>query len=170
MTKNDYLAAKKAYTKHLNGVPNFKQYDSRWANVMISTKTISQVGCLVTAMAMSESYRQGRTITPDAMRNSLSFSGNDMYWPSNYYTLTTGTGSGALKSVYDAINAGKPVIVGGDKGSSSHWVLIYGYTNANPNSLNAGSFVINDPNSSSRTTLQAFLNTYGSGVIFKTYR
>lgn len=163
------FSVQKPVTKHLRGVPNFKQYDSRWGSVYINTKTIAQVGCLVTSMAMSESYRQGKTITPDVMKRNLSFVGNDMVWPSRYSTLATGTGAGALSAVFNAINAGKPVIVGGSSGRGSHWVLIYGYTNAVVGSLKAVNFEINDPNSTSRTTLQAFLNTYGSGVIFKTY-
>ena len=157
-------------TKYLHGVENWKQYDSRWKDTKISTKTIGQVGCLVTCMAMSEGYRQGKSIRPDTMRNSLSFSGNDMYWPSNYYTLATGKGNDALKKVYNTINTGRPVIVGADSSSSSHWVLIYGYKDLNTNAMNAANFLINDPNSSSRTTLQAFLNSYSSGVIFKTYK
>lgn len=172
--KADYetgvLGKTNTVTKHLRGVPNYKQYDSRWANVMISTTNLANAGCLITSMAMSESYRQGKSITPDKMRNSFSFDGNNMYWPSNYYRIASGKGTDALQAVYDTITAGKPVIVGGECGRSEHWVLIYGYTNANRNNLSAGNFEINDPNSTSRTTLQAFLNDYGSDVVFKTYR
>lgn len=154
-------------TKWLHGIPNFKQYDSQWKNTKIGTKTIGDVGCLVTSMAMSESYRQGKTINPATMRNQLSFSNNDMYWPSNYSTIGSGVN---LQLIYNTINAGKPVIVGAKNSSGGwHWVIVTGYVNLNTSNMQRSCFQINDPNSTSRTNLSQFLSVYPNSVTLKTY-
>lgn len=154
-------------TKWLHGIPNFKQYDSQWKNIKIGTKTIGVVGCLVTSMSMSESYRQGKTINPATMRNQLSFSNNDMYWPSNYSTIGSGVN---LQLIYSTINAGKPVIVGAKNSSGGwHWVIVTGYVNLNASNMKRSCFQINDPNSTSRTNLSQFLSVYPNSVTLKTY-
>lgn len=141
-------------------VPSFKQTDSRWANVKIgsSGKTIAQIGCATTAIAMMESYRTGTTIYPDAMSKKLSYSSSgNVYWPSNYTVVTSS--SGYLNGIYNKLKAGKPVLFGAKKSSGTqHWVVITGYTGGS--SLTASGFTINDPGSKSRTTLQHLLNEY----------
>lgn len=155
-------------TKWLHGIPVFRQTDSRWSNVKIGSKTIGQVGCCITSTAMSESYRLQKTITPKDMRYKLSFSGNDMYWPSNYYTLAS---SLDLNKIYATIKSGKPVIVGAQNSNGGwHWVIVTGYQNAKPTALTSAMFSINDPNSASRYTLADFLRVYSRHVTLKTYR
>lgn len=162
-----YAALAEAQTKWLHGIPNFKQYDSQWKNTKIGTKTIGAVGCLVTSMAMSESYRQGKTINPSTMRNQLSFSNNDMCWPSNYSTIGSGVN---LQLIYNTINAGKPVIVGAKNSSGGwHWIIITGYVNLDTSNMQRSCFQINDPNSTSRTNLSQFLSVYPNSVTLKTY-
>lgn len=140
-------------------VPSFKQTDARWANVKIgsSGKTIAQIGCATTAIAMMESYRTGSTIYPDAMSRQLRYtSSGNVYWPSHYTTVTNS--SGYLNAVYDRLKEGKPVLFGAKNSSGSqHWVVITGFTGG---SLSPEGFIINDPGSNSRTTLQQFLNAY----------
>lgn len=148
------------YPKVSLNVPSFKQTDSRWANVKIgsSGKTIAQIGCATTAIAMMESYRTGTTIYPDAMSKKLSYSSSgNVYWPSNYTVVTSS--SGYLNGIYNKLKAGKPVLFGAKKSSGTqHWVVITGYTGGS--SLTASGFTINDPGSKSRTTLQHLLNEY----------
>lgn len=148
------------YSKVSLSIPSFKQTDTRWANVKIGTsgKTIAQIGCATTAIAMMESYRTGTTIYPDAMSKKLSYSSSgNVYWPSNYTVVTSS--SGYLSGIYSKLKAGKPVLFGAKKSSGTqHWVVITGYTGGN--SLTASGFTINDPGSSSRTTLQHLLNEY----------
>lgn len=148
------------YSKVSLSIPSFKQTDSRWASVEIGTsgKTIAQIGCATTAIAMMESYRTGTTIYPDAMSKKLSYSSSgNVYWPSNYTVVTSS--SGYLSGIYSKLKAGKPVLFGAKKSSGTqHWVVITGYTGGN--SLTASGFTINDPGSSSRTTLQHLLNEY----------
>lgn len=141
-------------------VPSFKQTDSRWAQVQIGTsgKTIAQIGCATTAIAMLESYRTGSTIYPDAMSRQLRYTASgSVYWPSHYTTLTNS--SGYLSRIYQLLQQGKPVLFGAKKANGSqHWVVITGFTGGS--SLTAAGFTIHDPGSNTRTTLQQFLALY----------
>lgn len=156
---SQYLSAGGYSAVSLN-VPNFKQTDSRWANVKIgsSGKTIAQIGCVTTAIAMMESYRTGTTIYPDAMSKKLSYSSSgNVYWPSNLKVVTSS--SNYLNGVYNQLKNGKPVLLGAKKYSGTqHWVIITGYTGGN--TLSASNFTINDPGSNTRKNLQQFLNEY----------
>ena len=140
------------------GLPNFKQTDSRWANTVIanSGKTIAQIGCTTTAIAMMESYRTGKTIYPDAMSKKLSYSSSgDLYWPSDYQVSF----SFSLETIYNQLKQGKPVLIGAKKSTGKqHWVVISGFTGSG--TLSASSFTVLDPGSNSRTTLQHLLNEY----------
>lgn len=166
-TKTGYVSSQylstsssSTYSKVSLSVPSFKQTDSRWASVKIGTsgKTIAQIGCATTAIAMMESHRTGTTIYPDAMSKKLSYSSSgNVYWPSNYTVVTSS--SNYLNGIYSKLKAGKPVLFGAKKSSGTqHWVVITGYKGGN--SLTASGFTINDPGSNSRTTLQHLLNEY----------
>lgn len=148
------------YSKIALKVPSYKQTDSRWANVKIGTsgKTIAQIGCATTAIAMMESYRTGTTIYPDAMSKKLSYSSSgNVYWPSHFKVVTNS--SSYLSGIYQKLKEGKPVMFGAKKSTGTqHWVVITGYNGGN--TLTASSFTINDPGSSQRTNLQQFLNEY----------
>lgn len=141
-------------------VPSYKQTDSRWANVTIGTsgKTMAQIGCATTAVAMMESYRTGTTIYPDAMSKKLTYTASgSLYWPSNYTAVTSS--SGYLSAIYQQLSQGKPVLFGAKTAAGSqHWVVITGFTGGS--SLTPSAFTIQDPGSNSRTTLQQFLNAY----------
>ena len=140
-------------------VPSFKQTDSRWANVTIgsSGKTIAQIGCATTAIAMMESYRTGGVIYPDAMSRKLNYtSSGSVYWPSHYTTVTNS--ANYLNKIFTLLQQGKPVLLGAKNAyGGQHWVVITGFTGG---SVTASNFTINDPGSNSRTTLQQFLNAY----------
>ena len=140
-------------------VPDFKQTDSRWANKTIgsSGKTIGQIGCATTGIAMMQSYRTGTTIYPDAMAKKLSYtSSGSVYWPSDYKVTTSSTDY--LSRIYNLLKSGKPVLFGAKNSyGGQHWVVITGFKGG---SLTASSFTINDPGSKTRTNLQQFLNAY----------
>ncbi|MBE6747015.1 MAG: hypothetical protein E7558_06155 [Ruminococcaceae bacterium] len=154
---NRYLSS--SYKKISLKVPDFKQTDSRWADVKIgsSGKTIRQIGCATTGIAMMESYRTGKTIYPDAMSKKLSYSSSgNVYWPSDYKVVTSS--SGYLSKIYDRLEQGKPVLFGAKNSSGTqHWVVITGF---NGGSLSASGFTIKDPGSTKRVNLQQFLNAY----------
>ena len=155
-----YLSSQPAYGAVSLAVPDFKQTDSRWANVEIgsSGRTIAQIGCATTALAMTESCRTGRTIYPDAMSRQLSYSSTgSVYWPSNYTPVTDS--SGYLSAIYRYLRSGKPILFGAKTSTGSqHWVVITGYTGGN--SLSASGFTIRDPGSAYRTNLQQLLDKY----------
>lgn len=155
---SQYLSSS-GYSAVSLSVPSYKQTDSRWANVKLGTsgKTISQIGCATTAIAMMESYRTGTTIYPDAMSKKLSYTASgSVYWPSHFVTVTNSTGY--LDAIYQKLKQGKPVLLGAKNSyGGQHWVVITGFTGG---SLSAANFTVNDPGSNSRTTLQQFLNVY----------
>lgn len=162
-TKTGYASSQylsSSYSAISLKVPDYKQTDSRWANVKIgnSGKTIAQIGCATTGIAMMESYRTGTTIYPNAMAKKLSYSSSgNVYWPSDYTVVTNS--SGYLSGIYNKLKQGKPVLLGAKNSSGGqHWVVVTGFTGGT--SLSASRFTVNDPGSSSRTTLQQFLNAY----------
>lgn len=140
-------------------VVNFKQTDPRWANVKIGSSgdTLGSSGCTTTALAMTESYRTGTTITPAMMASRLTYApAGWLYWPSNYVISTNGTNY--LQTIYNLLKSGKPVILGMKKASGAqHWVVVTGFTGG---ARTAANFTVNDPGSNTRTTLSAFVSAY----------
>ncbi|MDE7161190.1 MAG: SH3 domain-containing protein [Anaeroplasmataceae bacterium] len=156
---NDYIESiSLAYSSISLSVPSYKQYDSRWASLTLGTQgqTISQIGCLTTCMAMSESYRTGTTKTPATIRNSVSYTADgSLYWPSNY---TTSTASDYLTTIYTKLKNNQPVLIGlKTANGGQHWVLVVGFIGAN--SLSASSFIVNDP-ASTKTKLSEVMANY----------
>lgn len=156
---NKYLSGQSSTASVKLNIPSYKQTDSRWANVQIgsSGKTIAQIGCATTAIAMIESYRQAVTITPDAMAKKLKYtSSGSVYWPSHYTVITSS--SGYLAKIRSILSQNKPVLFGAkNKYGSQHWVVITGFKDGG---AGAGDFFINDPGSNTRTTLSQFLSSY----------
>ncbi len=147
-------------------VPNYKQYN--YPNTYIGTKTIKAIGCTLTSCAMAYSYNTGTNTTPDIMRNKLKFSNNDLIWSSLNNVGLSYSGNynckinnSIMSTIYSKLKSGRPVIIGGKSSSGGqHWVLVKGYTGNSSTSFSSSSFTINDPNSTSRTTLAQFLNAY----------
>ena len=141
-------------------VPDYKQTDSRWANVRIgnSGKTIGQIGCVTSSIAMIESYLTDSVIFPDTMAKRLSYSSSgDVYWPSDY--VATYTKDEYLERIYRLLSEGKPVLIGAKTYSGGqHWVVITGFDSSK--GLTESSFIINDPGSYTRKTLKDFLSAY----------
>ena len=148
------------YSKITLNVPSFKQTDSRWANVKIgsSGKTIAQIGCATTAIAMVESYRTGSTIYPNAMAKKLSYTASgSVYWPSHYKAVTSS--ANYLSKIYTELKNGKTVLFGAKTSAGGqHWVVITGFKGGN--TLTTDGFTINDPGSNTRVSLKQFLSAY----------
>lgn len=140
-------------------IPSYKQTDSRWAYTEVGTsgKTINSIGCSTTALAMTESYRTGTTITPNDMEARLKYTASgSVYWPSNYTSYTSGD---YISVVYNLLKSGKPVLIGlTNNYGGQHWVVITGFTGGS--SLSWSSFTVNDPATSSRTTLAQVVDAY----------
>lgn len=141
-------------------VPSYKQFDERWANLKLggSTTTFKKSGCTTSALAMTESYRQGKTITPLDYSKTVKYtSGGAIYWPSNYKVDTSS--SNYLSKIYDLLKNNKPSVIGlKNKAGKQHYVTIVGYKGGD--SLTSSGFLINDPGSSSRTILSEVLASH----------
>lgn len=162
-SKTGYVSAQylsENYPAITLNVPNYKQTDSRWADVQIgeSGKTFSQIGCATTAIAMMESFRTGSTIYPDAMSRQLQYTtSGSVYWPAHYQTVTDP--SGYLSGIYSRLQQGKPVLLGmKNSAGKQHWVVVYGFSGGA--SLNAASFLIRDPGTTTRTNLQQLVDLH----------
>ena len=160
----DYIVKPQSFTGNYNAislkVPDYKQTDSRWANVTLgsSGQSIGKIGCATTALAMTESYRTGTSIYPNAMAKKLSYtSGGAVYWPTNYTIITSS--NGYLQKIYDSLKVGKPVIVGAKNSyGGQHYVVVTGVKSCD--TLTPSAFYINDPGSNSRITLNQFFSAY----------
>ena len=155
---SSYLSAK--YPRVSLDVPNFKQMDVRWAEVEIgqSGKTMAQIGCATTAIAMMESKRTGIVKYPPDMAKNLTYTpSGSVYWPSHYRVVTDG--NGYLKAIYDLLRQGKPVLLGcRDSYGKQHWVVVTGF--AGGAKLTESDFIIRDPGSNNRSNLRQFLDIY----------
>lgn len=140
-------------------VPSFKQNDSRWASIKLGSygKNIGQIGCALTCLSMTESYRTGTIVYPSEMKNKLSFSADgSLYWPTRY---VHNYNSGYLSTMKSILDSGRPVILcAKTTGGSTHFVVVTGYRNNG--SLSADDFYINDPGSKTRDTLNELFNVY----------
>ncbi len=140
-------------------VPSYKQTDSRWSWYPLGTEggTIRTIGCVVTGVSMMESYRKDTIITPNIMASKLTFtSGGALYWPSDYQLDYATTKANCLEKIYGILQSGRPVLVGGKTyGGSYHWIVVTGYTGYG-SVLAEKDFMINDPGSARRTTLEDF--------------
>lgn len=147
-----YLKSASASSVSKMNVPYYSQTDSRWSGVYLGTsgKTLGKIGCTTTCLAMTESYRTGTAIRPDDMAGKLSYSSSgSLYWPANYRTTT----SVSFSNIKNILDQGKPVILGLRTASySTHWVVITGYS--------GNTYYVNDPGSSSRTTLAQVFDSY----------
>lgn len=141
-------------------VPGYRQTDSRWVDVPIgqSGKTLGQIGCATTAIAMMESYRLGKMLYPDEMAQTLRYTDTgNVYWPSYYQAVTRE--SGYLQAIYQKLTQGKPVLLGCRNASGAqHWVVVTGFTGGRE--LTASQFIIQDPGTAYRTNLQEFLENF----------
>lgn len=164
-TINNSTANKNADNTSIKlNVPLYKQNDSRWKNVYIGNKTIGQIGCTTTAIAMVYSYNKGATFYPNSIKSKLNYSNNDLIWSSISNVGLTSKAYGCsvsqsmLSTIYSKLKAGKPVIIGAttSSGGSQHWVVITGYSGSTT-SFSTSGFIVNDPGVQNSSTLSAFL-------------
>ena len=139
----------------------YYQTDSQWAEEKIGStkKTIGAIGCTTTCMAMSESYLTQTEILPNEMEDQLWYDENgDMGWPDTY-TWTTDEPH-YLEVIFGKLHEGIPVLVGAERHNGRpHWVLVTGYQ-GDASEFTEEDFIINDPLTSYRTTLQQFFDEY----------
>lgn len=156
-----YLTVKSSastYSAVTLSVPSYKQSNYSSLKLPGSGESVATHGCAVTSFAMIESYRTGTTVTPkNVIQNQKFTSGGALYWPSPY-----SQGGTSLGYIYSQLTAGKPVIVHVQKSNgSSHFAVVTGFSGG---ALTAANFKINDPGSTTRTTLAQLLSEYPTMV------
>ncbi len=150
-----YLSVGKGDRKAISlSVPSYKQQNYSSLRLPGSGESVATHGCAVTSLAMTESFRTGKTVTPKTVITNEKFTSNGaLYWPS-VYTY----GGSSLAAVYDKLAAGKPVIVHVKKSSgSAHFAVIYGFSGGD---LAEKNFKILDPGSTTRKTLADLYKDY----------
>ncbi len=135
-------------------VPSYKQYNYPTLRLPGSNEPVSTHGCAVTALAMTESYRKNVTVTPKEIISSERFTPSGaIYWPSEYTR-----GENSLDYILSMLKAGKPVIVHVKKSNGlTHFAVVYGFSGGD---MVAGSFLILDPGTTSRTTFADLYREY----------
>jgi len=140
---------------------DYKQYDPKWGKLQVgySGENIHNIGCALTCVAMLESYRTEKKITPKDVLNKFSFTpGGAIYWTADY---SVNWSDDYLKTIYYELTQGNPVMIESkNQKNTSHWVVITGFTGGDI--LSADKFTINDPGSSKRKLLSDFFDMYPS--------
>lgn len=121
--------------------PLYKQCDAKWGSQQIGTssKTICQVGCLMSSASMALSGT-GHSYNPGTLNNWLKSnggyaSGNLFVWASINRIGLTFKGFVSNGNIKANLDAGNVVIVNVHNGQ--HWVLAHGYSGDN--------ILVNDP-------------------------
>ena len=142
-------------------VVSYLQTDERWGDVLLGStkKTMYDIGCATTALAMSESFLKGKEIHPDELAEGAVYtSDGEIGWPNDYYWNYSK--DMYLDFVYNKLHEGIPVLIGCTRyNGRPHWVLITGYV-GDGGTLKARDFLINDPLPYGRTNLQQYLDEY----------
>lgn len=122
-------------------MPKYYQDDSRWGSVLINKQTMQAVGCAVTSFTMIANHFKnvGDPGVVAAKLDSLGYANPFAYASAaSTYGLTahvydnTQVANMSYSSIKTQIVAnievGRPVMVGLKKGTSTHFVAAYGYT------------------------------------------
>ncbi len=144
-------------------VPKYDQKDEEWANTLIGGEKIRSAGCLVTCLAMCESFRQNTRITPNDLAAKYTFGdGGVLYWAGTGYMewRNDKDPSRYLPRVLSVLQNGAPAVVGctNDKGWM-HWVVVTGYHGDGVN-LRPEDFTVNDPGYLGNVTLDQHMAKY----------
>jgi ABC-type bacteriocin/lantibiotic exporter with double-glycine peptidase domain len=140
--------------------PLYKQCDAKWGSQQIGTssKTICQVGCLMSSASMAlsgtgHSYNPG-TLNTWLKANGGYASGNLFVWASINRIGLTFKGFIPNGNIKANLDAGNVVIVNVHNGA--HWVLAYGYSGDN--------ILVNDPGYSTTSYSLSQIVNGNSGV------
>ena len=143
-----------SYGAAMLSVPSYKQYNYASLRLPGSGERVSTHGCAVTSLAMTESFRTGKTVTPKNVIQSEKFtSSGALYWREPY-----AAGGTSLSYIYSKLKGGSPVIIHVKTGGgSSHFAVVTGFSGG---ALTAANFKINDPGSKERKTLADLIAAY----------
>jgi hypothetical protein len=173
------------YNFKLSSVGDYKQYTSTWGSITTSCgSTIHAVGCVITAFANILKFK-GKSDNPGQVQSKMKNSGNadcpfDWSKAATLYGLTYTRNNGNFDQIkiqmFNLIAKQRTpfiVYVTNSGGTKSHAVTVVGFNGTVliddeqgvvGSSIKPEMFLINDPGSSSRTTLKQMLDYYGTSV------
>ena len=138
-----YVDFLKGYFVSDSNAPLYKQCDSKWGGNYISSKTICQVGCLMSSVSMGLSAHGktigGGAINPGTLNSWLKsnggYQGNLLIWgAANKFGISY---QGQFKDVSNYAKNQNSYITILNVHNGGHWVLATGYSN--------GVYTVNDP-------------------------
>ena len=115
--------------------PVYKQCDSKWGSLVMSSKTVCQVGCLMSSVASGIASLgktiDGQTATPGSLHNFLKanggYQGNLFVWGAvSRFGLSYLGQPDVGATIRDHICANRVVILNVNQGG--HWVLATGWS------------------------------------------
>ena len=161
-------------------VPLYLQKDSRWRDVFLNVdgngkeRTIGQAGCTLCCLSSVESQRTGESITPFDMLFRVDFSGDELHWPKGYERLARAKKGMLVRQaapiLLACLESGRPALVGlysPERGT--HWVVVYGFDGPDPTDAQTAHFLIRDPGTKDRTTLNQVKEYFPQIRVIRTY-
>lgn len=160
--------------------PLWLQKDERWRDVFLNVDaggkelTIGKAGCTLCCLASAESVRTGRDVTPFDMLFRVRFSGDELQWPKGYEAIARSSGGMLVRQagpiLLACLRSGRPALVclhSPERGT--HWVLVYGCRDLDPENPQTAHFLIRDPANRDRTTFNMAKEYFPEIRVIRTY-
>ena len=153
--------------------PNWKQFDPKWKDNLMGSKTIGQVGCAMTSVSillrmtgLTQSHFSPAVLNT-YLRTHNGYTGNSIYWSAmnNYVDswkyvdggTLTGSDNNKIKTIKKLLDEGYYLVI--SVKNNGHWVAATGYSGKE--------ILMSDPGKSTATKLFA---TYGGKTITRYIR
>ena len=129
--------------------PEFKQIDEKWSSHLMGSKTLAQLGCLVTCFASILNHRgvkiDGQEVTPASLnawiKKRKGYNKNLLIWGTMAELgLRFAEFNSSLKEIKEMFDKGHKVILFVDH---RHWVLMKGYTDEGFHVMDPGYWKVN---------------------------
>ena len=173
------LASAFAETIELDA-PLWLQKDERWCDVFLNVDaggkelTIGKAGCTLCCLASVESARTGERVTPFDMLFRVKFSGDELQWPKGYEALARSQKGlwvrQAAPILLACLRSGRPALVSlYSEELGTHWVVVYGCRDLDPENPQTAHFLIRDPGTKYRTTFNMVKEYFPEIRVIRTY-
>lgn len=160
--------------------PLWLQKDKRWRDVFLNVDaggkelTIGKAGCTLCCLASVESVRTGEKITPFDMLFRVKFTGDELQWPRGYEALARSQKGlwvrQAAPILLACLRSGRPALVCLHSDElGSHWVVVYGCRDLDPENPQTAHFLIRDPGTKDRTTFNMVKEYFPEIRVIRTY-
>ncbi len=159
--------------------PLYLQKDKRWRGVLLNpdgkgAKTIGEAGCTLSCLAMAETMRRGTEVTPDSLVGKIEMTGDELHWPRGYEVLARSQKGMLVREAAPVLTAciesGRPALVClYSEELGTHWVLVYGYEDMEPDDPQTLNFLIRDPGTKDRITFNMTKEWFPKIQVIRTY-